>query len=658
MGEIFALTAIATAPPIALVIVGLGIVIVIAIGVILLFRRSNKGKKAANAATPGGAAGWDRQSPGASTPGAWNQAGTGNIDNAWNQPPQQQPSWNAPNAAPNPWDTQGPGQQPAGGWGNSQPAGWGAPNSGQQGSGWGTPGPWQQQADWGNQNQPSQQPSGDIAPTPSTQDPWAQSQAVPPAQEQSPFSWTAPESSAEATQQAQIAYGSESTDQSWGLPAQIPDSWATPPPPQAAVPPTHLDAPVWQSSQEQQNSRSAAIYSEDDSDKTMLRSGTDSQARNLAHEHLQFTAFHPRVIPVGTWNTLLVYAYIESALQSILDDAARFKDELGPIPGEANAPASRPLARRTQITIVPVFQAVTFNPERISFTWIEDWHQAKFRFQADRRCAGATHNGEIIVYAGPLIIASLKISLRFVDQSLPSSVRDSSNKTKVSAYLFKQIFTSYSHADTQVVLACRNTYKALGFDTLIDIDNLRSGQSWNAQLMRMIDASDIFQLFWSANAAQSKAVCQEWQYALQHDKGEGFIRPVYWEKPLVSPPKELSHLHFGYLEIPYESPGFTGQLGVVRVEKGKEPGRIYEVRKDTLSIGRSRERDIFVEDLAVSRLHASIINLGNGNYALRDEGSANGTKVNDQMVPKYQSYPLREGDKIRLGQTVLIFAKR
>ena len=100
------------------------------------------------------------------------------------------------------------------------------------------------------------------------------------------------------------------------------------------------------------------------------------------------------------------------------------------------------------------------------------------------------------------------------------------------------------------------------------------------------------------------------------------------------------------------------RLGIVRIEEGKEPGRVYEIRKDSLSIGRSRESDVFLEDLAVSRLHASIINMSNGNYALRDEGSANGTKVNGQTVNKYQPFPLKEGDKIQLGQTVLVFAKR
>jgi hypothetical protein len=104
--------------------------------------------------------------------------------------------------------------------------------------------------------------------------------------------------------------------------------------------------------------------------------------------------------------------------------------------------------------------------------------------------------------------------------------------------------------------------------------------------------------------------------------------------------------------------GSSVGIGYVRVEEGKEPGRTYEVRKEALSIGRSRESDIFLEDLAVSRLHASIVNLGNGNYALKDEGSANGTKVNGQLVNKFQTHPLQEGDRIQLGQTVLVFAQR
>src|SRR5205085_3281129 len=95
------------------------------------------------------------------------------------------------------------------------------------------------------------------------------------------------------------------------------------------------------------------------SDRTMMRSADiGPQPRDLKHEHLQFTAFHPRVIPAGTSSSLLVYAYVESALEAIQADAVKFRDELGPVPAEVDAWASQPLTRGTQITIVPEFQEV------------------------------------------------------------------------------------------------------------------------------------------------------------------------------------------------------------------------------------------------------------------------------------------------------------
>jgi len=367
-----------------------------------------------------------------------------------------------------------------------------------------------------------------------------------------------------------------------------------------------------------------------------------------------------------TWNTLLVYAHLEAALQIIREDALKFQEEIGTRPSEASAWTALPLMRGTPITVVPTCQGVRFNPERFTFTWVEDWHQIKFRFQVDQRLAGTTGSGEITMYAGPLIIGSVKVSMRFVQQGLAPHSEERENLAETSTYLYKRIFTSYSHQDTPIVLVCRNVYKALGFESLTDMDTLRSGQRWNTELMKMIDTADLFQLFWSTGAAQSAYVRQEWQYALQRAREEAFIRPVYWEQPLVSPPVELQHLHFAYIDLPrLETPDETPKLpprdmllGRVRIERGKEPGRIYEIRKDALSIGRSRESDVFLEDLSVSRLHASILTTNDGISMLRDEGSANGTKLNGQRVNKDQMLPLTEGDRIQIGETGLVFLSR
>jgi pSer/pThr/pTyr-binding forkhead associated (FHA) protein len=93
---------------------------------------------------------------------------------------------------------------------------------------------------------------------------------------------------------------------------------------------------------------------------------------------------------------------------------------------------------------------------------------------------------------------------------------------------------------------------------------------------------------------------------------------------------------------------------MIVVRQGKEPGRMFELRKDRMTIGRSRDSDIFLEDLAVSRLHTTI-NRENGGFVLRDEGSANGTYINGKRITEQ---PLEEGDEIQVGQSVLAFVRR
>src|SRR5207248_9528453 len=79
--------------------------------------------------------------------------------------------------------------------------------------------------------------------------------------------------------------------------------------------------------------------------------------------------------------------------------------------------------------------------------------------------------------------------------------------------------------------------------------------------------------------------------------------------------------------------------------------RSYELLPE-MTIGRSRECDIFMEDLAVSRLHVTIHQLPDGGYELEDHHSATGTLVNGRAVTRYL---LNEGDVVQIGSNSLIF---
>jgi adenylate cyclase len=83
-------------------------------------------------------------------------------------------------------------------------------------------------------------------------------------------------------------------------------------------------------------------------------------------------------------------------------------------------------------------------------------------------------------------------------------------------------------------------------------------------------------------------------------------------------------------------------------------GRLFPLTSSKLwKMGRSEQCSIVIDDTTISRTHAMIQCTDSDEYYLVDMGSRNGTFVNERRV----STPvlLRNGDRISLGQTVILF---
>lgn len=94
----------------------------------------------------------------------------------------------------------------------------------------------------------------------------------------------------------------------------------------------------------------------------------------------------------------------------------------------------------------------------------------------------------------------------------------------------------------------------------------------------------------------------------------------------------------------------------IKVETGFKAGRELILAKPEVTIGRAEGNDIgLFGDTTVERTHARILHQG-AQYLLSDEGSSEGTYVNDQRVT--QPVQLRDGDAIRIGKNVLRFGER
>ena len=99
--------------------------------------------------------------------------------------------------------------------------------------------------------------------------------------------------------------------------------------------------------------------------------------------------------------------------------------------------------------------------------------------------------------------------------------------------------------------------------------------------------------------------------------------------------------------------GVHGTAIIVRSGAGRA-GETYAIERDRLTIGRSPDCDVFLDDVTVSRRHALLVRREHG-YAIEDQGSLNGTYVNRRRV---DSKTLEDGDEVQIGKYKLTFLER
>lgn len=95
----------------------------------------------------------------------------------------------------------------------------------------------------------------------------------------------------------------------------------------------------------------------------------------------------------------------------------------------------------------------------------------------------------------------------------------------------------------------------------------------------------------------------------------------------------------------------AAESAALRVVRGPQAGVTFALEGDSLSVGRSPQCDIFLNDMTVSRRHATIKRVDAG-YLIVDEHSFNGVWVNNENV---ESHLLRAGDIVQVGAFCLLY---
>jgi diguanylate cyclase (GGDEF)-like protein len=86
------------------------------------------------------------------------------------------------------------------------------------------------------------------------------------------------------------------------------------------------------------------------------------------------------------------------------------------------------------------------------------------------------------------------------------------------------------------------------------------------------------------------------------------------------------------------------------VISGPQVGKMFPLAK-SITIGRSDDCDVYLDDEGISRQHARVEQDEFGNAVILDLGSTNGTYFNGTRISRYQ---LRDGDKIQVGSTTIL----
>jgi hypothetical protein len=96
--------------------------------------------------------------------------------------------------------------------------------------------------------------------------------------------------------------------------------------------------------------------------------------------------------------------------------------------------------------------------------------------------------------------------------------------------------------------------------------------------------------------------------------------------------------------------GVSGALACV---KGPEAGLTLALAPGSYTIGRARENDLVLKDIAASRKHLRI-DVNESGARLVDLGSGNGSRVNGKRASECE---LRHGDSIEIGASVIVYSE-
>jgi hypothetical protein len=290
--------------------------------------------------------------------------------------------------------------------------------------------------------------------------------------------------------------------------------------------------------------------------------------RSSVADPVDCTVFAPPSVPRGEWLSVLVFAHrpdqVESARASAqeIDTRARkrgFKS------------LEMAIERGTGLGFHLDIPGIELRASVQSLLWRGRPDYIHFIAQIPSEFPIGTVIGRVTVTRVSIPIGSIVFMLEIVEgKASPralSTVLGDAKATSRNSLMpvgdrirrYKKAFISYASEDRPEVLKRVQMLRLARIRYFQDVLKLEPGDRWERKLYRHIDRSDLFLLFWSTSAKESKWVLKEIRYAIKRKGGDDLqppdIIPVIIEGPPVPcPPEDLAHLHFNDYLIYFMKP--------------------------------------------------------------------------------------------------------
>ena len=264
-----------------------------------------------------------------------------------------------------------------------------------------------------------------------------------------------------------------------------------------------------------------------------------AEAATEEPDPVQRTVFAPPTAVPG--DSVLVQAFVHrpdeaadaKAIATELDTAARRR---------AYRSLTAPVTEGSRLDFELRMPGLTIDEPVTSLLWRGRTEAVQFAVDVPQDALARSVTGTLEVSLDGAPVGHVKFTLRVEEGVQQAALEPQGEHARTYSYAF----ISYSSHDRDEVLSRVQMLSLSGIDYFQDVMTLEPGDRWLRKLEAGIDQCDLFLLFWSKHAKESRWVKQEVEYALARQGADVLaapeIRPVILER--VEPWKELSHLHF------------------------------------------------------------------------------------------------------------------